>query len=203
MDIYGKARSFTREKTFIPFRYQGQYEDEETGLYYNRFRYYSPDTGTYISQDPIGLKGGMSLYSYVHDSNSWIDPFGWVEQGRDALGKFLPKNPGDSVPGSDAVSDVLNQLESDPKTKVLGEEISFKDSETGQIRRYDIVKQDVETGKVTGIEVKNSQTASYGKKQKAFDAKVNSGNHKINPTGGKAKAAGVTKIDNVRVIRCT
>ncbi|WP_158978782.1 RHS repeat-associated core domain-containing protein [Cellulophaga sp. L1A9] len=59
-----------------PFRYQGQYEDVETGLYYNRFRYYSPESGTYISQDPIGLEGGANFYSYVPDTNSWIDPFG-------------------------------------------------------------------------------------------------------------------------------
>ncbi|WP_262885492.1 RHS repeat-associated core domain-containing protein [Tenacibaculum maritimum] len=60
-----------------PFRYQGQYEDVETGLYYNRFRYYSPDSGTYISKDPIGLLGNNpNLYAYVHDVNSWVDPFG-------------------------------------------------------------------------------------------------------------------------------
>ncbi|WP_317162799.1 RHS repeat-associated core domain-containing protein [Tenacibaculum maritimum] len=77
LDIYGKVRNLHGEKTFIPFRYQGQYEDIETGLYYNRFRYYSPDTGTYISQDPIGLLGNNpNFYAYVKDSNSWIDPFG-------------------------------------------------------------------------------------------------------------------------------
>lgn len=60
-----------------PFRYQRQYEDTETGLYYNRFRYYSAEEGVYISQDPIGLAGGMpNMYSYVHDSNAFIDPFG-------------------------------------------------------------------------------------------------------------------------------
>ena len=53
-----------------------QYEDEETGLYYNRFRYYSPDSGTYVSQDPIGLEGGDRFYSYVHDINAWVDVFG-------------------------------------------------------------------------------------------------------------------------------
>ncbi|WP_296119231.1 RHS repeat-associated core domain-containing protein [uncultured Porphyromonas sp.] len=37
------------------FRFQGQYEDQETGLYYNRFRYYSPHTENYICQDPIEL----------------------------------------------------------------------------------------------------------------------------------------------------
>ncbi|WP_317206049.1 RHS repeat-associated core domain-containing protein [Tenacibaculum maritimum] len=77
LDIYGKVRNLHGEKTFIPFRYQGQYEDIETGLYYNRFRYYSPDTGTYISQDPIGLLGNNpNFYAYVHDINSFIDPFG-------------------------------------------------------------------------------------------------------------------------------
>ena len=61
----------------MPFRQLGQYEDEETGLYYNRFRYYDPNTGGYISQDPIGLEGNNpTLYGYVHDPNSSIDPLG-------------------------------------------------------------------------------------------------------------------------------
>lgn len=63
-------------KCFIPFRFQGQYEDEETGLYYNRFRYYAPEEGIYLSQDPIGLLGGEKMYSYVMDSNLWVDVFG-------------------------------------------------------------------------------------------------------------------------------
>ncbi|QAR31150.1 hypothetical protein EQP59_07295 [Ornithobacterium rhinotracheale] len=66
------------DKGFIPFRQLGQYEDEELGgLYYNRFRYYSPDSGTYLSQDPIGLAGNNpNFYAYVSDSNSWVDVFG-------------------------------------------------------------------------------------------------------------------------------
>jgi len=43
------------DEHFIPFRYQGQYDDIETGLYYNRFRYYDPNLGQYITQGPIGL----------------------------------------------------------------------------------------------------------------------------------------------------
>jgi RHS repeat-associated protein len=77
LDIYGKVHTFAgRSLSDCPFRWQGQYEDAETGLYYNRHRYYDPDTGNYISQDPIGLEGGAALYAYVHDPNSWIDPFG-------------------------------------------------------------------------------------------------------------------------------
>lgn len=76
LDIYGKVRKFAGEKLLIPFRYQGQYEDAETGLYYNRCRYYSPDEGVYISQDPIRLEGGPILYGYVPDINAWVDPMG-------------------------------------------------------------------------------------------------------------------------------
>lgn len=59
LDIYGKVATFEGSSlTACPFRYQGQYEDVETGLYYNRFRYYDPNAGVYMSQDPIGLEGG-------------------------------------------------------------------------------------------------------------------------------------------------
>jgi RHS repeat-associated protein len=62
---------------FIPFRQLGQYEDVETGLYYNRFRYYNPETGLYLSQDPIRLAGGNpNFYAYVFNANSWVDLFG-------------------------------------------------------------------------------------------------------------------------------
>jgi RHS repeat-associated protein len=81
LDIYGRVRTFAgRSLNECPFRFQGQYFDEETGLAYNRFRYYDPDSGNYISQDPIGLAGNNpTIYAYVHDPNSWIDVFGLDE----------------------------------------------------------------------------------------------------------------------------
>lgn len=57
-------------------RFQGQYEDEETGLFYTRHRYYNPDVGRFISQDPIGLLGGSNLYTYAPNPTGWVDPFG-------------------------------------------------------------------------------------------------------------------------------
>lgn len=76
-DIFGISRNLRGEKNFIPFRQLGQYEDEElNGLYYNRFRYYDSEQGNYISKDPIDLEGGIELYNFVHDTNSWIDEFG-------------------------------------------------------------------------------------------------------------------------------
>jgi RHS repeat-associated protein len=58
-------------------RFQGQYYDAETGLHYNTFRYYDPDAGRFISQDPIGLRGGLNLYQYAPDPVAWVDPWGW------------------------------------------------------------------------------------------------------------------------------
>ncbi|MWP50417.1 RHS repeat-associated core domain-containing protein, partial [Gilliamella sp. Lep-s21] len=49
----------------MPFRQPGQYEDVETGLYYNRFRYYNPESGIFISSDPISILGGLNTYAYV------------------------------------------------------------------------------------------------------------------------------------------
>ncbi len=73
---YGRLRLNEGTRAECPFRFQGQYEDTETGLYYNRFRYYDPQEGTYVSQDPIGLEGGMRLYNYVDNPLTWIDVSG-------------------------------------------------------------------------------------------------------------------------------
>ena len=76
-DIYGDLRNIKGIRDFIPFRQLGQYEDDETGLYYNRFRYYDPRIGNYISQDPIRLAGNNpTLYAFVTDPNLWVDVFG-------------------------------------------------------------------------------------------------------------------------------
>jgi len=90
ISAYGELRDQEGERHACPFRWPGQYEDAETGLYYNRFRYYDPEAGQYASQDPIGLAGGPALYAYVHDPLAWVDPLGLAACGtsrRDALKK--------------------------------------------------------------------------------------------------------------------
>ncbi len=57
-------------------RFQGQYYDEESGLHYNRHRYYDPECGRFINQDPIGLLGGDNNYLYVPNPVTWVDPLG-------------------------------------------------------------------------------------------------------------------------------
>lgn len=91
LDIYGRIITLKGSRSDCPFRYQGQYEDMETGLYYNRFRYYDAKEGIYVSQDPIGLKGGVyNFYGYVHDPNTWTDPAG-LAKGKECTPKGAQK----------------------------------------------------------------------------------------------------------------
>ena len=86
-DIYGNLLNLKGDSQFVPFRQLGQYEDEETGLYYNRFRYYDSNTGGYISQDPIRMEGNNpTLYACVFDSNIETD---WL--GLDCKAKSKPQ----------------------------------------------------------------------------------------------------------------
>ncbi|GGX68918.1 DUF6531 domain-containing protein [Saccharospirillum salsuginis] len=57
-------------------RQQGQYEDIETGLYQNCYRFYDPGSGRYVSQDPIGLMGGLNVYQYCPNPVNYVDPLG-------------------------------------------------------------------------------------------------------------------------------
>ncbi|WP_230684593.1 RHS repeat-associated core domain-containing protein [Burkholderia cepacia] len=59
-----------------PLRFQGQLIDDETGLHYNRNRYYDPGTGRFVSKDPIGLRGGLNVYAYASNPIEWVDPLG-------------------------------------------------------------------------------------------------------------------------------
>ena len=77
LDMNGEVIEETGNVGMVPFLFQGQYYDCEIGLAYNRFRYYSPKMGMYVSQDPIGLGGRiLDLYGYVDDTNTWVDIFG-------------------------------------------------------------------------------------------------------------------------------
>ncbi|MDF3175583.1 RHS repeat-associated core domain-containing protein, partial [Pseudomonas sp. ER28] len=57
-------------------RFQGQYFDVESELHYNTFRYYASDIGRFVTQDPLGLGGGVNIYQYAPNATAWIDPWG-------------------------------------------------------------------------------------------------------------------------------
>ena len=59
-----------------PFRLQNQYCDAETGLHYNFFRYYDPNSGRFVTQDPIKYLGSANFYTYAFNITNWIDFLG-------------------------------------------------------------------------------------------------------------------------------
>ena len=73
-----KKDEWVYKNVHYPFRLQNQYIDRETGLHYNFFRYYEPDAGRFVNQDPIGLAGGSNLYQFAPNVLGWIDPSGWA-----------------------------------------------------------------------------------------------------------------------------
>jgi type VI secretion system secreted protein VgrG len=74
---YGRSKHQIIAEVDNPIRFPGQYRDLESGLYYNRHRYYDPETGRYINQDPIGLRGGGNPYAYADSRpTDAIDPAG-------------------------------------------------------------------------------------------------------------------------------
>jgi RHS repeat-associated protein len=73
----GMNHAFRLQETLTnPFRFQGQYFDEESGLHYNRYRYYDAHSGRFVSKDPIGLAGGINLHQYAPNPLEWVDPLG-------------------------------------------------------------------------------------------------------------------------------
>ncbi|MBK6975495.1 MAG: RHS repeat protein [Sterolibacteriaceae bacterium] len=91
-----------------PLRFQGQYFDSETGLHYNRFRYYDPDCGRFVSQDPIGLQGGMNVYRYAANPTAFIDPWGLEAVAFKTAGKTLCIK--DKFPAGSAASKELQEF---------------------------------------------------------------------------------------------
>ncbi|MGR6987262.1 RHS repeat-associated core domain-containing protein, partial [Klebsiella aerogenes] len=74
--VWGEKGEVYADRISNPLRFQGQYFDAETGLHYNRHRYYDPEISGFISQDPIGLAGGLNVYQYAPNPLGWVDPWG-------------------------------------------------------------------------------------------------------------------------------
>ena len=86
-EVYNRNAPYS-DRIRIPFLFQGQYYDHETELAYNRFRYYTPELGRYISEDPIRFASGtLALHNYVE----WLDVLGLI---------YMSKKTGEGVNSS-------------------------------------------------------------------------------------------------------
>ncbi|MFP1797375.1 RHS repeat-associated core domain-containing protein, partial [Lonsdalea quercina] len=79
--LWGQRTVAETESADPGLAFAGQLRDSESGLCYNRFRYYDPAGGGYISPDPIGVLGGDNLYAYAPNPLTWIDPLGLAKCG--------------------------------------------------------------------------------------------------------------------------
>jgi RHS repeat-associated protein len=78
------------------FRFAGQSADPETGLHYNRYRYYDPALGRFLSKDPILLAGGFNAYRYGPNPIGWADPMGWADHRLTA--RWYPEGSDEASP---------------------------------------------------------------------------------------------------------
>jgi RHS repeat-associated protein len=130
-----------------PFRFQGQQFDEETGLHYNRFRYYDPVVGRFVSQDPIGLAGGLNTFAYAPNPFSWFDPNGLAKRG--------PKPKGCGGPHNQVISDWGKEITDAGGTVIAGgglqnERLIATEGGIKGGRRPDIIYQDASGKTVYG-----------------------------------------------------
>ena len=162
-DLYGNSRQgFAKENFRCPFKYQGQYYDPEIELCYNRFRYYYPDTGRYISEDPIKLLGGFNVFAYVSDTNAWLDVLGlegstYARERFDELTDGVPSNR--TKQGKKFIRTDIERLPKEYKgfrkngfdiakstdtsttlvNKDIGEIITIRKSDSGGYDKYDTI----------------------------------------------------------------
>ena len=141
-----------------PVRFQGQYHDNESGLHYNRFRYYDPDIGRFVSIDPVGFFGGSNTYAYSSNPISWVDALGLSPcKPNRAEGNgsrtFAAKDPG--------VPELIDAIEAKFPGKVRNAEIEVYRPDGTPYTDFDVVTDthviQVKVGSGKGI-VKQIQT---------------------------------------------
>ena len=128
---WGRLKEETKvtDSAYQPFRLQNQYADRETGLHYNFFRYYEPDAGRFVNQDPIGLMGGSNFYNYSPNVQAWVDLYGLSSGCND---------------GDEKDSKLINQKELKRILDKIGTDPhAFKADYVGKraVSHYDVYKQ--------------------------------------------------------------
>ncbi|WP_236562942.1 RHS repeat-associated core domain-containing protein [Pseudomonas koreensis] len=120
---YGNLAALDVSEIDNPLRFQGQYFDTETGLHYNRHRYYSPSTGRFLTPDPVKLAGGLNNYQYAPNPTGWVDPLGLmfraITKAVSGVAKKAPMKPSANCPkpgGAGSASTTPTLADSSVKT---------------------------------------------------------------------------------------
>ncbi|WP_163835324.1 RHS repeat-associated core domain-containing protein [Spartinivicinus ruber] len=132
-------------------RFQGQYHDEETGLHYNRFRYYHPEVGRFINQDPIGLLGGVNSFQYAANPVNWVDPLGLMAKPEDC--PKLPKLKGTAESAQRQIEELLN---SGTAGKEISVDVATRE-EAEKLMRSMFIGGDTKYTNTTGVNPANAK----------------------------------------------
>jgi RHS repeat-associated protein len=130
-DAHGCVETIGNEKHQNPLRFQGQYYDPEFDLSYNRYRYFDAKTGSFVSQDPLGLTAGVNIYDYSPNVWGWVDPLGLCEKDTNS--------PDSNSPG-------LKQQVRKEYRKLIDSGLSHR-----EIGPSLSIAQDMKTGNISGV----------------------------------------------------
>ncbi len=164
-------------------RFQGQYEDSETGLFYNRYRYYDPDAARYLTQDPIGLLGGLNNYAYCFSPTSWIDPRGLAKEKR-GCDPCCGRDPASEASATQGVSAAY------PNNPYTG-----KDTYENKVLRAGTILYSLHPGKPPGFAVTNHTVIKAGGSAKKY--------HELTQVQSDNLPPGFSMRTNVTVYRIT
>ncbi|MFE0449799.1 putative T7SS-secreted protein [Streptomyces sp. NPDC058914] len=95
--LWGTTAWTANSSAYTPLRFPGQYYDPETGLHYNYFRHYDPETARYLSPDPLGLSPAPNPATYVDNPHTWSDPLGLAPDYPGKAGRSLEGAKADAL----------------------------------------------------------------------------------------------------------
>lgn len=108
--LWGTTAWAANSTAYTPLRFPGQYYDPETGLHYNYFRHYDPETARYLTPDPLGLSPAPNPASYVYNPHTRSDSLGLAPdypEGEGDRGIFDFRDPNPSFPASEAATEAM------------------------------------------------------------------------------------------------
>jgi len=124
-DVFGEPNRISDVNN--PYMFTGREYDEETGNYYYRARYYNPHIGRFLQADPIGIAGGINIYTYcLNNPTNWVDPWGLApEEWHDSMssnpslgkyGHYDHQQPYNLMDHFRDIGDVENDMSNDRNT---------------------------------------------------------------------------------------